>query len=500
MEWLPGESLATRIARGPLSLRDTADYAVQIADALEAAHDQGIVHRDLKPDNVFLVPVRGRRMVIKLLDFGIAKLVGNPLMTARKTRTGTFVGTPGYTSPEQARSNAVRPESDIYALGVSTYEMLTGQLPFDADNPFEIVHMHLYKPAPSAKTLRSDLPDLIDALVCRMMAKDLAERPTLAEVIEIMSAWRDELATARDRSQTPLGVALERPFTNTPPPTANVTPAPVAETPSPMASVTPEAIAQPIAKSGSQPIARVTMQRVSQQSLAKANSQRMASPPPMANADAPPTANAQPANAPSTANAQPTVNAQPASTSDPIVVTAKDPTRSSSSIAVEVLPLPPQQQRGHLVMIGVSCAIVGVVLAVVVMHLHAENVTPPVKSAVLVVSEPPRPLMMTTPVAPVVIAPLPAQLFVHANVAAAAMTLDGRPLTNAAMDKRIELDTEGEHQLMVSAPHRRPFTTTVVLRRGERVDVNARLERVAAPVADDAKGEAKNYVLDPFKH
>src|SRR5215470_5789642 len=115
MEWLPGESLAQRIERGPLTLEESLVVLEQTADALEAAHEKGIVHRDLKPDNIFLVPVRGRTMV-KILDFGIAKLLVEESRDGKSTRPGAIMGTPGYLAPEQARAMPVDGRTDIYAL------------------------------------------------------------------------------------------------------------------------------------------------------------------------------------------------------------------------------------------------------------------------------------------------------------------------------------------------------------------------------------------------
>jgi serine/threonine-protein kinase len=135
MELLEGESLGMRLAReGPFSAARAAGICVQIAAALEAAHALGIVHRDLKPGNVFLVDRQGNRDYVKVLDFGMAKLVG-PARNSERTRTraGMVIGTPQYMSPEQGQAGAeIDHRTDVYALGVMLYEMVTGELPFTA--------------------------------------------------------------------------------------------------------------------------------------------------------------------------------------------------------------------------------------------------------------------------------------------------------------------------------------------------------------------------------
>src|SRR5262245_53375987 len=135
MEHSEGESLSALIQReAPLRPDRATAIAVQIEDALSASHHKGIVHRDLKPDNVMLVS-RGRgHDVVKLLDFGIAKLTGTAASTHR-TRTGMVMGTPQYMSPEQCEGRGdIDHRTDIYALGIVVYQMLTGRVPFVGDN------------------------------------------------------------------------------------------------------------------------------------------------------------------------------------------------------------------------------------------------------------------------------------------------------------------------------------------------------------------------------
>ena len=191
MEWLRGESLRQRLARAPIALVDALGILETITLALEAAHDQGIVHRDLKPDNVFLVEVKGHRPQVKLLDFGIAKLLGP--QGVQRTQTGNMLGTPAYVSPEQARAQAVDHRTDIYALGAMMFELMTGELVFPADNAADMIAKHLLEPPRSAAALNPIVPPELDALIAAMLAKEAAQRPTLATIRAALSAAQSEL-------------------------------------------------------------------------------------------------------------------------------------------------------------------------------------------------------------------------------------------------------------------------------------------------------------------
>lgn len=200
MEWLDGEPLSARVERGPLSAQETIAILDVVCDALEAAHEHGVIHRDLKADNVFLVRGRGRASV-KLLDFGLAKLAGKQdEVPMHRTRSGVMVGTPAYMAPEQARAKGVDGRADIYALGVLAYKMLTGTMPFKADNAMDLIVMHLNAPVPSPGKLARDTPPELSRLVVRMMAKSPDERPTLAEV---RSVFADLHATRVSALQLP---------------------------------------------------------------------------------------------------------------------------------------------------------------------------------------------------------------------------------------------------------------------------------------------------------
>jgi serine/threonine-protein kinase len=184
MEWLKGESLRTRIARTRLDLDEVCAIVKQLARALEAAHEHGVIHRDLKPDNIFLIDVRGDTPIVKLLDFGIAKLAREEHRMER-TATGAMVGTPQYIAPEQAKGYAIDHRVDIYALGGIIFELLTGRPPYVADNAMEMVAKHLMEAVPRASSLTT-VPEPLDDLVLKMLAKDPAGRPPLAEVFAVI--------------------------------------------------------------------------------------------------------------------------------------------------------------------------------------------------------------------------------------------------------------------------------------------------------------------------
>jgi serine/threonine protein kinase len=181
MEWLQGETLHQRMTR-PLGLPETLEILDQICDALEAAHDKQIIHRDIKPANVFLSPVRGRAHEVKLLDFGVAKLCAPEDQLPSTTRTGFVVGTPEYISPEQARGKNVDHRTDIYALGAVVFEMVLGRPVFEADNPMDVVRLHMTDEPPRPRDLWRDIPPTLEALILGMLEKRPDRRPSLTEI------------------------------------------------------------------------------------------------------------------------------------------------------------------------------------------------------------------------------------------------------------------------------------------------------------------------------
>lgn len=178
MQYLEGEPLRAALkARGALPIAETLEIIQQVARGLNAAHRLGIIHRDLKPDNIFLTRGDEDELVVKVVDFGIAKL----REAATHTLTGTVLGTPAYMSFEQAsgmRSDELDPRSDIYSLGVVVYEMLTGRVPFHSDTPLGYVRKHLSEDPPPFRAVKSDLPALpqLEGVVMRALAKDRDKR------------------------------------------------------------------------------------------------------------------------------------------------------------------------------------------------------------------------------------------------------------------------------------------------------------------------------------
>ncbi|HET6612424.1 MAG TPA: protein kinase [Kofleriaceae bacterium] len=188
MEKLEGETLAARIERGPIAFSHAAFVVGEIIDGLMAAHAAGVVHRDLKPENVFLVPEGGSRVRVKLLDFGIAKLVHAEV---RATMPHSILGTPLYLSPEQARGGDIDHRADIYSLGCLCYELFLGELPFPSGGALEIVASHLTSAPPDPATLWPAIPKKLARLLRSMVAKDPAQRPTLSALRRTLSELRD---------------------------------------------------------------------------------------------------------------------------------------------------------------------------------------------------------------------------------------------------------------------------------------------------------------------
>jgi hypothetical protein len=212
MELLEGESLGNclrRVKRLPMARALLVTR--NIADALEAAHEQRIVHRDLKPDNVFLLTaaVGSPAQPIKILDFGIAKLMHTNADEGHyKTRTGSILGTPVYMSPEQCRGvGTIDHRTDIYSLGCMLFEMLCGHPPFTSEGFGELIQSHLSVTPPLLRSMDPAFPEALAALVARMLAKLPGDRPPtmralVAELDVIASGVPNMPAAARGRAAT----------------------------------------------------------------------------------------------------------------------------------------------------------------------------------------------------------------------------------------------------------------------------------------------------------
>jgi eukaryotic-like serine/threonine-protein kinase len=209
MQLLAGGSLADLLRKGPMPLNLASRLFDQIADALDYAHEQGVIHRDLKPGNVLL----DSRNNGHLTDFGIAKLLVGE--NTALTQTGMVMGTPAYMSPEQWQGKSLDAHSDIYTLGIILFEMLTGRVPFQADTPFAMMHMHIYETPPPVRTLRSDTPDAVGMVVEKALAKKPEDRFSSAgEMAEAFKAALQNVPPAV-KPKTPAEPELKHEYTPT---------------------------------------------------------------------------------------------------------------------------------------------------------------------------------------------------------------------------------------------------------------------------------------------
>ncbi len=192
MEYLEGETLAARIAKGPLTTAELLRYASQIADALDKAHRQGIVHRDLKPANVMLTKTGA-----KLLDFGLAKdeeiLQGDPgsspTMSRPLTMQGSIVGTMQYMSPEQLEGKPADARSDIFSFGAMLYEMATGHKAFEAKSHASLIAAILKEEPRPMREFQPLTPPALEQIVKACLAKDPDERPQSAHDLKLQLEW-----------------------------------------------------------------------------------------------------------------------------------------------------------------------------------------------------------------------------------------------------------------------------------------------------------------------
>lgn len=177
MELVEGKTLRSIPNPG---IEDSIEYARQICAALAHAHVKGIIHRDLKPENAMLTP----HNTVKLMDFGLARSTGAPRFTA----SGVIVGTAAYIAPELIEDGEPSPQSDLYALGVMMFELLTGSQPFKGADIIQLIYQHINAPIPSPKEIRADIPIEINSLVMKLLGKSPDERPASALEVELALA------------------------------------------------------------------------------------------------------------------------------------------------------------------------------------------------------------------------------------------------------------------------------------------------------------------------
>jgi serine/threonine protein kinase len=196
--YLEAGTLKDRLAEGPLPLIKINHIIGQVGSALDYAHRMGVIHRDVKPSNV-LLDAEGDTF---LTDFGLAKMME---ASAQLTETGVGIGTPAYMSPEQGKGAKVDSRTDVYSLGVVLYEMATGRTPYEAETPLAVVLKHIQEPLPLPRSVRPDLPEGVERVILRAMAKEPDDRfQTVAEMVRALdAAVRASGAAARTEPAAP---------------------------------------------------------------------------------------------------------------------------------------------------------------------------------------------------------------------------------------------------------------------------------------------------------
>ncbi|MEU9110770.1 protein kinase [Streptomyces sp. NPDC048483] len=183
MEYVSGQPLRSELdndiaQHGAMPTEKALKITADVLAALEASHEMGLVHRDIKPGNVMMT----KRNVVKVMDFGIARAMQSGVTSM--TQTGMVVGTPQYLSPEQALGRGVDARSDLYSVGIMLFELLTGQLPFNADSPLAIAYAHVQEEPPLPSSINRSVPPAVDALVARALKKNPNERFPTAEAMQ----------------------------------------------------------------------------------------------------------------------------------------------------------------------------------------------------------------------------------------------------------------------------------------------------------------------------
>jgi tetratricopeptide (TPR) repeat protein len=203
------QELAERGTR--LSIDQTLDIVIKLADALAYAHNLGMIHRDIKPANVLVASLD--RPVLS--DFGIARLLNETGLTS----SGALIGTPAYMSPEQGRGERIDGRSDIYSLGIVLYEMLTGQPPYDADTPYAIILKHINDPLTPPHVLINPMPEVVERIVLKCLAKDPDDRfASMPELRDALRGAQSAIGTQRATDTVEAAAATLRPITPPPPP------------------------------------------------------------------------------------------------------------------------------------------------------------------------------------------------------------------------------------------------------------------------------------------
>jgi len=195
MPYVPSGTLTDSMQGEPLPLPRIRQVISQVGDALSYAHGRGLVHRDVKPSNV-LIDERGNCL---LTDFGVARMVES---SVNLTATGTVVGTPAYMSPEQGAGREIDTRSDIYSLGIILYELATGRVPYRAETPIAVVFMHVSAPLPMPRSLNPALPEAVERVILKALAKNPDERYQTAEdMVEALQRAIPEATTVKGKAE-----------------------------------------------------------------------------------------------------------------------------------------------------------------------------------------------------------------------------------------------------------------------------------------------------------
>jgi len=222
MEFLDGQTLHAADHARHLTATESIDVLLQLCDALQCAHERGVVHRDLKPDNVFLVTRGGKPHFVKLVDFGIAKLRGASVTSTGRTAAGLIVGTPEYMAPEQCDDGTIDARTDVYALGVMAYELLSGRLPFQGKTVTQLLLAHLQQQPPPLSQVARGIDAELERVIMKALAKPAADRHAdMARFAEALRAVRTRLGSGEPAAAGPAGVAPV-----IPPPAARAYPPP----------------------------------------------------------------------------------------------------------------------------------------------------------------------------------------------------------------------------------------------------------------------------------
>jgi serine/threonine-protein kinase len=222
MEFVEGTSLAARLRHGPIQCQESVNYMCQVLSALSYAHERGIIHRDIKPANIMVTPAR----TVKLMDFGIATTTNSANLQNRLTAAGMALGSVHYMSPEQVKAAAPDARSDLYSLGITFYEMVTGQCPIRGNSEYEIMAGHLALAPASPMEINPFLPPAVAAIILKSIEKRPDDRfQTAAEFRASLEALMAGTGHTTAQSAVPGGSRPEVPVRTPPSGTSILSPA-----------------------------------------------------------------------------------------------------------------------------------------------------------------------------------------------------------------------------------------------------------------------------------